>query len=388
MSYITKKNTKLFIVEEAEEGTYDPASASSEAIQSLSDGFELIPSKETLERSILSGSIGFATPRTGKKSVTASIPCEFRAADTAGEAPDYDLLLKGALGQVASISSVSSSTGHTTGTINMSAGDASGYTVGDIVVIKESGDYHCSPITVVGGTSIDLLVPGDNAFSDNVVIEATRMYRPADSGHPSLTIESWGEDVRKEYGAGCKVTAMALNNFSTGQLADLNFSLEGMSYGQSIGSLGVTPSFETSLPPVILNACVFQNGVSINVNEFTLSIENTLGFITSVCSANGRISSRVTDRKVTGSFNPYSDGTSISDFTLFEDSTSFSIFLYAYNPTSTTGEFEQVVGIYLPQVLISEFGSTDQDGVLQKSISFTAHRGNSNESDEIFIGSI
>lgn len=388
MSNVIIKNTKLFVVAEAVEGTYDPASAGSEAVQPLADGLELTPARETLDRSILSGSIGYATPRNGMKSVSATIPCEFRAATTEGGVPDYHLLLKSALGDEASIDEVTSTTGHTVSSINMSAANASAYVMGDIVLVKESGAYHVSPISKVNATSIELLVHAASDFSDGVKIAKVQMYYAANSGHPSLTVERWFEDKRKEYGAGMKVTSMSLNNFTTGQLADLSFSLEGASYGQSIDTLSVTPTFATSLPPVILNACVFVDGSTIAVNELSLSVENTLGWITSTCSANGRISSRVTDRKITGSFNPYKQDDSVDFFSRFNNATSFSVFAYAYNPSGVTGEFNQVVAFYLPQVLISELGQADQDGVVQESISFTAHRGNSNSTDEIFIASI
>ena len=388
MSTLVKKNTTVFVVDEAVEGTYDAASAGSEAIQPLADGLELIPARETLERSNMSGSIGMATPRAGMRSSTATIPCEFRAGDTSGEAPDYDLLMQGALGASRSVSSVTSTTGHSASSINMSAENASGYTIGDIVVIKESEAYHCSPVTAVNETSINLLVSATGAFSDEVVIEASEVYYPADSGHPSLTVEIWLESVRKEYGSGMKVTNMSLNNFSTGVLADLSFSLEGSGYSQSIGTLGVTAAFEDSLPPVILSACLYQDGVAIAVNDFSLSVENSLGWVTSTCSANGRISSRVTNRKVSGSFSPYKDGTSVANFTKFDNSTSFSIFVHAYNPATTSGEFDQVVGFYLPDVKINELGAADKDGVVQESINFSASRGNSNDTDEIFFGSI
>lgn len=378
----------LFVVEEDTEGVAKAASVGTEAIQPLADGMEIKPAKEVLERNILSGSIGYATPRTGTKSVTATIPCEFRAAETTGAAPDYDLLLKGALGDVRVLTEVTSTTGHTASSINLAGADASGYAIGDIVVIKDSGKYHITPIKKVNPTSIDLLIPCGTAPANAVKIAAARVYVPADDGHPSLTIEAWYEGVRKEVASGCKVTGLTINNFSTGKLADLSFKLDGMGFSQVIDTLGVTPDFQTSMPPIILNACVYQDGVAVPVNEVTLSVENSIGFITSTCSANGKISSRITGRKVSGSLNPYLSSTDVANFTKFDTNAPFSLFFRAYNPTTVAGEFNQVVAVYLPNCLITELGKSDKDGIVQESISFTCSRGVSNDTDEIFIAVI
>lgn len=390
---LVKKNTKIFVVEEAVEGVQDPASVGTEAVQILGDGFELTPTREALERSVMTGNIGKPTPRSGTRAVSSSIPCEMRASSTEGGVPDFDLLVKGALGSSRSVVTKTSSDldggTYSDTVICMETADIGVYAVGDILHIKRAGAHHISPITAIAGNDITLLVADPaGAFVDGLEVSAVTTYIPADTGHPSLSVEAWYEDVREETGSGCKVTSMGLNNFTTGQLADLSFGLEGMSYDQSIGTLGVTPAFQTSLPPVILGACVLVDGVKVEVNDLSFSLENTLGYITSTCSENGKIRSRVTDRTISGSFTPYRSGTDVDFYTKFNDQTSFSIFFYAYNPTGVAGEFNQVVAGYLPQVLISEFGASDSDGVVQSTISFQAHRGNSNDSDELFLGFI
>jgi len=390
MSTIIKNNTTVFVIAEATEGTYDPASLGSEAIAPLGDGFEIIPSKESLERTIMTGSIGVAAPRNGMKTGSATIPVEMRASTTEGAIPEYNLLAKGALGN--SRAAVTKTSDDTEGgtysdtVICFLAADISAYTVGDILHIKRAGAHHVSPITAIGTNEVTLLVADPaGAFVDGLVVSAVTTYYPANSGHQSMTVEAWGEGVRKEYLSGAKVTSMALNNYTTGQLADLSFGLEGAGFDQSIGTLGVTPTYSAALPPIVLNACLYVDGVQMDVNDVSLSLENTLGWITSTCSANGRISSRVATRNISGSFTPYKDGTSVANFDRFDANTSFSLFTYAYNPTGTAGEFNQIVAFYLPQVLISEYGSADKDGIVQESLSFKAHRGNAGDTDEMFF---
>lgn len=388
MSFITKKNTSVFVIEEAVEGVYEPATSPTEAVQPLADGLELNPAKETLDRNILSGSIGKAQSRTGTRSGSGTIPCEFRASGTSGHAPDYDLLMKGALGGVDTIASTVTLTGNTVDTLNVTSGDEQDYAVGYPILVKEAGAFHVSPIKSLDDGVIVLEIAADSAFSDAVEIEAVTVYKPANTGHPSLTVEMWQEEVRKEYVAGCKVASMSLNNFSTGQLADLAFSVEGTSFDQSTGSLDVTPSYETSLPPVMLSACLYVDGESVQINELSLTLENSIGKLSSTCSPNGTFAQRVTDRSITGSFNPYKSSTEVLNFTRFNDNTAFSLFAFAHNPTGVDGEFNQVMAISLPQVVITEISASDADGVVQEAISFQVNRGPGNDKDEIFIACI
>ena len=151
-----------------------------------------------------------------------------------------------------------------------------------------------------------------------------------------------------------------------------------------------SPVFEDSLPPVILEACVYQGNKRIIVNEVTFSVENSLGYITSTCDKNGRISSRVTARATTGTFNPYktasttaspeSAATTLEQFNLFNNNIPYSIFLYAANPILSAnvpveGEFNQVIAYYMPSCLSTEIPEGDADDVLQYNISFSASSG-------------
>ena len=229
MGDMVKNNTKIAIKEEVTEGTYIAPSSGSDFISPLSDGLEFIPSKELLERNNLNSSIGKSTPRTGMKSVSGTIPVEAKANGTEGTAPEYGLLIESCLGtkrQVTTTTADDTDAGgpHTATRIYLADADASKYNVGDIAHVKVSSDHHVSPITAVSNTSgdvyIDLLVAADNAFSDGDVISAVTTYLPANSGHKSFSLTKYMEDARLEQAAGCKVTSMSLNNFTTGQLAD------------------------------------------------------------------------------------------------------------------------------------------------------------------------
>ncbi|MCK5616158.1 hypothetical protein KAR91_80585, partial [Candidatus Pacearchaeota archaeon] len=263
------------------------------------------------------------------------------------------------------------------------------YKVGDIVTIEVGADYHTSPIITVvdtvGDVNIVLLIAADNAFINAQVIKPVSTYYTADSGHPSLSISKYIEGAVLEQASGCRVNNMSLDGFSTGQLASFNFGFEGLNFDRSVSAQPHTADFDNTLPPIILNACVYQDGTNITINDFAFSVENSLGFATSTCSPNGKISGRATERNVSGSFNPYKQDNSVSDFDKFDNNTEFSLSGTAYIPSATAGEYGNVVSFYLPNCTITELSEGDKDGILQELISFSAGRGPDGTEEEIYI---
>ena len=397
MGFTIKQNTKVAVEVEVTEGTHVDPQSGAAFISPLSDGLEMLPAKEQLDRNNLNASIGKSTPRTGLKSVTGTIPVEMKSNGTEGAAPEYGPLMEACLGTKRNVAAITMSDADDAGgnaysdtIIRLADADAGSYKVGDIVTTKRAGAFHTSPIISVNDTAgeveIVLLVADPaGAYVDGIEIAAVQTYLPANEGHPSLSVTKYVEDAVKETATGVRCTNMSLNNFTTGQLADMSFGFEGLSFDRALEAPAQTPVFDEALPPVILNACVYQDGVKIPVNEFTISVENTLGFITSTCSESGKISSRITERVVSGSIDPYKQDDSIENFTKFNNNDTFSLFAFAYNPTGVDGEYEDVVCYYLSNCLTTEIGEADQDGVLQETLSFSANRGSDGSEEEIFI---
>lgn len=392
MADSVKNNTIVSVMTEVTEGTYvAPASATS-FIMAEADGLELNYSKDLLERNLLNGSIGKTKSLTGMSNVSASIAVEAKAHGSAGTEPEYAPLLKGALGNSRQNTTVvtTKASGNTATVLQIEDADISKFNVGDIILVKQSGAYHVSPITSkttgAGTATITMLVAHPSGdCSDSVTIEKFTTYFPANSGHPSLSISKYTESAKLEQAMGCKVSAMELSGWSTGSLAQFNFSLEGLSYDQSLTAPSYTPSYNSATPPVVLSATVYQDGVALPVNEVTISLENSLAFKTSTASANGKISSRVSQRTVTGTINPYKQSDSIAQYTKFKNNTSFSLFGYAAVPTSTAGEFEDMVAFYMPSCMITELTEGDADGLLQEAITFEANRGTAGSTEELYI---
>lgn len=394
MAIAVRDNTSYAVEIEPTEGTYQAPQSASSYVQTLKDGAEMTPSQELLQREIFTGSIGKTQSRLGTRSVSGSMPVELRAADAEGDAPEADALYTAALGGKKTRASVTSGTGHTATVIQIEDADINEFSVNDIVLVKEAGAFEMSWIsaidTTIGAANITLGQALAAAPADNVEIAAVTQYSTANNGHPSLSISKYVESAVLEQAVGSRVTSMSLDNFTTGQIASVNFGFEGLSFDRSLTASPFTPDYDDALPPITLRACVYQDGNQIRVNTLTMSLENTLGFVTSTCSANGRISSRVTERSITGTFNPYKQDDDLTQFNKFKCNESYTLFAYAFNPIldancEFTGEFTNAIAILLPNCNTTELGESDADGLLIDDVTFEATRGSTGTNEELKI---
>jgi hypothetical protein len=394
---LNRNLTIIGIESESTAGTYVAPSAATSYFQPLSDGFELNGSKDKIDRNILTSSIGKATPRIGMQSCAASMPVEFRGSGIEGGDVDFSLLLEGALGTKRSIASTTTTknAGNTGTVLQIQDADISKFNVGDVVLVKETGAHHVSPIisktTGAGTATITLLVAKPTgSFSNSVVVSKTQMFLTANSGHKSLSVSEYlGNEIVKK-GIGCKVTGMSLEGFQTGGVPSLKFVLEGLSYSEADGAAPHTPSYDSGVPPIVLGANVYKDGVAMSLDEFKLSLSNKLSFIKEIGNAAGKSSSRVVSREISGSLNPYKDDTSVANFTNWSAGTEFSIFAVAYTPSSVSGEISlgSVVGIYLPKCIVTDYKDGNHEGISTDELGFQAVRGSDGSTEEMYLGVI
>ncbi len=381
MADTVKKNTAVYVVVETVEGEYAPPVTGADAVQPLADGLEMSPTKELIDRNIARGGIGKVAGRPGQESVTATIPVEFKAGSTPGSAPEYGQLLKAAMGSVRTGSTTTASTTDgATGSasrIPLPNAAANKYHENDMVKVRHAGVDHIVRVVSVVNTAGSVSATVEPALTTGTwvagdVISAFTTYFTSDTGHETVSVTKELEGNLLEIGQGCRVKTIALNNFSTGQIADFGFSLEGLTFTKQLGGTTLTPEFDTSEPPLILGAKVLLDGVEIEVNEVSFSMENTVAFKTATGAPKGKIASRITERSVSGSFNPYKQDDNLDLFNRFNNIQKFGLMLSAHNPTGVVGQVKEVISIYIPLCLITEMGESDQDGLLQENVSFQA----------------
>lgn len=382
----------VFATEEVTEGTYVAESIAGQALEVLSDGLEFTPGRELLERNNRTSTIETVESLLGQKSMVGTVPVELKAGSASGDAPETDLLYKALLGgkrQILAQVTSKAAPAHTDSQLEIEDADIGDFAVGDIIRVLEAGAFHTSPITAVdpsgGAANITLLVPAPaGAFSASVVIEKATTYFSA-SGAPTLSLTNYlGGEIRQK-AIGMRPVSAEISNFATGQLGEVAFGLEGLNFDREVGTPVVTGTFDTSLPPVMLGAKIYYNGAEIQVNNLSVSLTNTVGFLTSTGSKSGKISSRITKLSISGSINPYTENDDVDKFTDFNDSNAFSLFASTHNFTNAAcTEWNQEVAIYLPKCKISELTTGSEDGIHTDVINFTAHK--TLGGDSVFLG--
>lgn len=393
MSDVNTKSQHWGIEKEDTEGTYKAPSSATSYVQTLAEGAELSKTKEMIERNLF-GSVGKTQPRNGMRATTAVIPTEARASETEGNAPETDLLLESLMGQKRQTSQTVSTTGHTSSVINYVEPFPANpsYKKGDIVLVKEAGKFHVSPIKNVvingGVDQIELEIPAVSAFSDNVVIAKHTTYCVAEKGHPSFSISRFFEGKVLQKSWGNKVNAFSVEGFTTGQSPTFSFGTTGLDYDQVLQNIAHDPQYSSQIPPIILDARLFMDGQVICINEFAMSIEQAFGTKTCFTAKNGKISQSVSERTVSGSIDPYMKDDTVANFNKFKANTPFSIFAYASLPSEVEGEFSGIIAFYLPNCTINEISDTDAEGLMKETLSFSANRGKSGNIPEVYIAFI
>lgn len=390
MSDVTKNYTLTGFKEEVTEGTFNEP-ANGDYIETLEEGAKITATRETKTRNVMSGDRMRQDLRLGSKNIEVEVPMEMKAGSSEGEAPSYQKMFESFGFKNRGLSStVTTQTGHTTSVIKISNSDISKFKKNDIVLIKEAGAYHVSPISDVDSVStqktITLLIPMADAPSDNVVIAKSQVLtfdRTVNKTLSGREVLEGGQVSTKM--TGLRTQSIKLQNWTTEEIASWVIAMVGLSFEEKLESpaLSITPSYDNSNPPVILEACLYKGSTKLTINELTLAIEQKVSMKKSTCSPNGKVNSRGTDKvKVTGTMNPYIESNSL-DFVL--DESEYSLFFRAYNPT-IEGEFKEVVACFIPLVKTVSKERGDQEGLLTNQVSWQAVPNS--ESDSIVIAFI
>lgn len=381
-------------------GTYK-APVAGEAVQVLNDGLEFAPTKETIDRDIRTPTIEQTAGRTTTRSITGSVPVELRANSSEGGAPEADKLYENMLGGKRQRTSTSLETATNQSGVQSSdrktkfavdSGDRTLFIPGDAIRIFKAGEIdHVSAIKAVVGNVVEIVspapvdIPGDSAVSPTT----TYFINPNKTGHQFLSLTQYLGAKLEERAIGCQCNTAELSSWETGQLPMFNFGFEGLDWARRVptepqlSAARNLVSYQTSLPPIVLDAHVYQDSTELTLNSVGISLTNTLGPITSTASQRGKITQRVTDFEATFTMNPYQDDANIRSFDLFRTNDPFAVFGYAANKDKD-GKLIQICTFYMPNCRVNEISTGDADGILTDELNCGAYIGSGN--DSIFLG--
>ena len=390
---LVRGRSSVFMKEEVTEGTYVAPTSAADALEVLEDGLEFSLTRDTIERNTLSATVETEAPRVGLKNVSGAVPVEFKANSTEGNAPREDLLFKSLLGGKRQLAApvTSKAAGHTSTVVQIEDADIASFVVNGVYLFKISGNYQVRPVTAIDTTigaaniTVGIAFSGGAPTGAIVIAKMTQYYHL--EGAPTLSATHYIGGEIEERITGLRCISGSLENWSTAQVAQWNFNVEGLNLTRQVGTPAFTPNFASdALPPVLLGACVYFDGIEVQYNELSLSLENTKSDIPSACNPDGKVGSRITQFTCTGSINPYMEDDDVDRFNSFNTNDTVSVFGFAKNPGAVTGQDKEWVAFWIPNAKITEIPSGDQDGIVTDAISFQAFKSAGN--DTVFVSFI
>jgi len=143
-----------------------------------------------------------------------------------------------------------------------------------------SGTFETGEV-ITGGTS------GATATASTDPVSAGFEIKPISSSVVSLTMGLFEDGIRKVL-KGCRGTVKF--NFKIGEPATLDFSFKGVESGVADAPMLTGVSFDETVPPVLLNAVMSCDGVSLNIGEMEVDVANTLASKDKIDDAKGILS--------------------------------------------------------------------------------------------------
>ena len=141
---------------------------------------------------------------------------------------------------------------------------------------------------------------GSTATTGSTATACGRAYNPISSGAPSLTMATYEDGVRKLL-KGCRGKFKI--DFKAGEPAMMNFDFSGVkSAVADIAMLAVT--HETTIPPVFASAALTIDTYAAKISGLSLSHDNELTPREDVSDAASLLSYLISDRKISGDFDP------------------------------------------------------------------------------------
>ena len=221
--------------------------------------------------------------------------------------------------------------------------------------IALSGTFETGEV-ITGGTS------GATATASADPASAGFEIKPVSSSVVSLTMGLFEDGIRKVL-KGCRGTVKF--NFKIGEPATLDFSFKGVEAGVADVPMFTGVSFDNTVPPVLLNAVMACDGVSLNIGEMEINVSNTLASKDKIDDAKGILSFMITGRDMQGSFNPEMVPVATHDFFSKWFSNTPMVVDLAYGETEGN-KFR----FYAPGIIYNKIDDGDRDGLQLAQTSF------------------
>jgi hypothetical protein len=303
----------------------------------------------------------------GKRSGGLDFSIELKGSGSLTTEPEWAKLIKACGFQCSALSKISIGA-ITSGPFVHSetiTGDTSGAT-GRVVISTADGTTTLYFVPVSGtfesGDLITGSTSGATATASGDPADAGFEVKPVSSGIDSLTMGLYEDGVRKVM-KGCRGTVKF--SFKIGEPAMLDFSFKGVESGVADVAMLTGIDFDSTIPPVLLNAVMSCDGVSLNVGELEIDVSNTLASKDKIDDAKGVLSYIITGRDMQGSFNPEMVPVATHDFFNKWFNNTPMVLDLAYGETEGN-KFR----VYAPGIVYNKIDDGDRDGIQLAQTSF------------------
>jgi hypothetical protein len=387
------KNYNVAVMEESVPNTYEPPTVGGDFIE-MAEAPTPVTDQEIIERNVVRGSLGRLATRRGQKIGTAELILELKSSGSIVSSQAIvarmEQLVEACLGQKkrhASNDTVSVGGGSTDTIVET---DASDYEIGDVVLI-DNEVRHVESIGS-GPDSITLnaaLGNGAPADAEDIIRGSTMKPDSADARRYSLS--AWDQPagtagwLTKLIGAS--IANMSFQDITNGSLPKIAFNFDAVDWAVDASETNpTTPVFEGSTPPDNLSVLMLINDISVDSNNFSMTVDKAVTPQKVVTNASGILNRIATDRNINGSFDYYPSDTDSTLFDNFDDNDTVDMMIQWGDRDGSDNLIQgTIISIFLPRVKLNSGSPSDEDGFIKRTVSFQAFEGALIDS-EVYVG--
>ncbi len=197
------------------------------------------------------------------------------------------------------------------------------------------------------------------------------VYAPVSTGFESITIYRYYDGKRHIY-TGC-VGNMSMSQ-DTGDFHVLTFNMVGHFVTETDQTL-VTPTYDTSTPIPAINGTFTFDSYNAIIGNLSFDLGNAIAQAVDYNGSDGFGEIRITDRAVTGSFDPEDVLVATYDFwSELTGTTTAAMSTAAIGPAAGN-----LMALTFPAIKLTNVSGGDRDGILTRPLEFAAVESSGND---------
>lgn len=201
-------------------------------------------------------------------------------------------------------------------------------------------------------------------LGETIVASTSVAYAPVSSGFESCTIYRYYDGKLHKY-TGC-VGNVSMSQ-DTGDFHVFTFNMIGHFVSETDVALA-TPTYDSTTPIAAIAGTFTFDAYSAIIGNLSFDMGNTVAQAVDYAGADGYGQIRITDRNVTGSFDPEDVLVATYDFwTEFVGTTTAAMTTAALGPAAGNK-----IALSLPAIKLTNVSPGDRDGILTRTLEFAA----------------